>query len=64
MATLKEQALLERVGQLTVQYEDKIADLRVELTNVSQQLERAQQSQAQDVYTPESNEVLEGNIVQ
>lgn len=42
MNSLKEQALLERIGALTVQYEDRIADLRVELTNVSQALKETQ----------------------
>ena len=32
-STLKEQALLERIGELSSMYENKIADLRVELTN-------------------------------
>jgi len=40
MAELKEQALLERIGQLTVTYEDRIADLRVELTNMSEEIKR------------------------
>lgn len=33
MSELKEQALLERIGQLTSEYENKVANLRVELTN-------------------------------
>lgn len=40
---LKIQALRERVAQLTVDYEDKVADLRVELTIVSQELEEYKQ---------------------
>lgn len=35
---LKIMALRERVAQLTADYEDKVADLRVELTLVSQEL--------------------------
>lgn len=35
---LKVMALRERVAQLTAEYEDKVADLRVELTIVSQEL--------------------------
>jgi hypothetical protein len=38
---LKIQALLERVSNLTAQYENQIADYRVELTVVSTQLEQA-----------------------
>lgn len=34
---LKTRALLERVANLTAEYEDKVADLRVELTVVSQE---------------------------
>lgn len=36
---LKIQALLERVSSLTAEYENKVADLRVELTVVSRELE-------------------------
>jgi len=36
---LKILALRERVAQLTADYEDKIADLRVELTYISAELE-------------------------
>lgn len=35
---LKAQALLERISSLTMQYENQIADLRVELTRVSEEL--------------------------
>jgi uncharacterized protein YeeX (DUF496 family) len=38
---LKIQALLERVSNLTAQYENQVADYRVELTVVSTQLEQA-----------------------
>lgn len=38
---LKIQALLERVSTLTTEYENKVADLRVELTMTAQQLEQA-----------------------
>lgn len=37
----KNQALLERVSEITTSYENKVADLRVELTGVSQGLEQA-----------------------
>lgn len=36
--TLKEQALLQSIGENYTRYEEKIADLRVELTKVYQQL--------------------------
>lgn len=39
-ASLKSQALLERVAELTTQYEDKVADLRVLVTRLSTDLER------------------------
>lgn len=35
---LKVQALLERVSNLTAEYENKVADLRVELTMLSQEV--------------------------
>lgn len=38
-------ALRERVAQLTAEYEDKVADLRVELTFVSQELESLKKAQ-------------------
>ena len=42
---LKILALRERVATLTAEYEDKIADLRVELTLTAQELERMQKSE-------------------
>lgn len=36
---LKVQALLERVSEITTTYENRVADLRVELTTVSQELQ-------------------------
>jgi len=38
---MKAQSLLERVAALTADYENKVADLRVAYTVVSQQLEEA-----------------------
>jgi hypothetical protein len=38
---LKVQALLEKVSNLTTRYENEVADLRVELTILSKQLEEA-----------------------
>lgn len=40
---LKIQALLEKVSNLTMNYENSMADLRVELTVVSQELQNAYQ---------------------
>lgn len=37
---LKIQALLEDISQLTTQYKNQVADLRVELTIVSQELDQ------------------------
>lgn len=44
---LKVQALLERVSSLTVEYENKVADLRVEVTLLSNQIQ-ATQSEVED----------------
>lgn len=46
---LKNQALLEKVSSLTTNYENQIADLRVELTVVSQELQHVQQELASAV---------------
>lgn len=54
LAELKEQALLERIGELTTSYENKIADLRVEITNVYA---------AYNELKGASDEVLEGEVV-
>lgn len=39
MTDLKSAALLERIGEMVIQYEDRVANLRVELTNVVTELE-------------------------
>lgn len=39
---LKIQALLEKISSLTAQYENQVADLRVELTIVSEESNNAQ----------------------
>lgn len=49
---LKNQALLERVSNLTAEYENKVADLRVELTVVGEQLRLAHEKL-------ESNELVQ-----
>jgi len=46
---LKIQALLEKVSTMTAQYENQVADLRVELTLVSQELNEARQAAAEAV---------------
>jgi len=46
---LKILALRERVAQLTAEYEDKVADLRVELTLVSEELSQFKQNADIDV---------------
>ena len=43
MDDLKYQGLLERVARLTARYEDEIADLRVEVTNLSNQVDKLTQ---------------------
>lgn len=45
---LKSQALTQRVAELTAEYENKIADLRVALTIVSAELEELKADGAQD----------------
>jgi hypothetical protein len=64
MTQLKEQALLERIGELTVTYENKVADLRVELTKITQQLQQV--TEELDNYKLDKYEtqdvVLEGNV--
>ena len=50
---LKIQALRERISELTLQYEDKIADLRVALTVESNKAQQANQ--------PVEAEVVEEN---
>lgn len=66
MPELKEQALLERLGELTVQYENKIADLRVELTNYANkagQLEKELRVLRQQLDAQRGPEVVEGEVV-
>lgn len=52
---LKTQALLERISNLTAEYENKVADLRVELTLVTQERD----SLLQEVNTLRENVVQE-----
>lgn len=70
MSELKERALLERIGELTVDYENKVADLRVAVTHLS--TERDQLRKEISEHQPDTNEyvpyppegVLEGTVVQ
>ena len=75
MSELKEQALLERIGQITVESENKVADLRVALTQTTEQRDQAirerdaliaanEQTAQQNVAPPpEEPKVLEGTVV-
>jgi hypothetical protein len=53
---LKNQALLERVSNLTAEYENKVADLRVELTVVGEQLREATEKLESNGLVPEEAE--------
>ena len=59
---LKNQALLERVSSLTTQYENQVADLRVELTLVSQ--ERDQLRSELDSYKSRDESQKAANVPQ
>jgi uncharacterized protein YeeX (DUF496 family) len=63
---LKVQALLENISNLTTQYENKIADLRVELTETSQQLEEAyyriQQLENESAEVPQTDEEVPAEV--
>lgn len=68
---LKITALKQRIGEITSDYEDRIADLRVNITYQQQQLEQLQrqnqelESQLSDLDpAPDStSDVLEGEVV-
>jgi hypothetical protein len=51
---LKVQALLEKISTLTTNYENQIADLRVEITLVGQQLQETQEQLANAVSEEEA----------
>lgn len=57
---LKIQALLEKVSNLTTQYENQVADLRVDLTIVSQECEQLRQ-RIGELETPDS-EPQDGSV--
>jgi regulator of replication initiation timing len=64
--TLKEEALLQRVGELTVSYEERVADLRVQLTQVvneNEELRREVEGLRQNPEQPPMTEVVEGEVV-
>lgn len=54
---LKIQALLERMGEMTQQHEDRVADLRVQITILSNQVNTLNERQAG------AEETLEGTVV-
>lgn len=61
---LKIQALRESISNHVANYEDKIADLRVEITVLSQRLQQAEQelqSRAEDIEV--EDEVVQGEVV-
>lgn len=59
---LKVQALLESLGELTQKYENKVGDLRVEITILRQQNEELRELLTQP--SGAENGVIEGDIVQ
>lgn len=70
---LKIQALLEKVSELTTSYENRVADLRVELTLAGEQLQEAntqiqqlQQASAEQAssVTDVQPQIVEGEVVQ
>lgn len=46
MATLKEQALLQHIGELAMMHADALGNYRVQLTEVTQALEELRQAPA------------------
>lgn len=58
---LKVQALLEKISSLTTGYENQVADLRVEITMLSNELQHTQQELASAVekLSGETDEVSE-----
>lgn len=61
---LKIQALRESISNLVANYEEKIADLRVEITVLSQRLQQAEQelqSRAEDIEV--EDEVVQGEVL-
>jgi uncharacterized protein YeeX (DUF496 family) len=54
---LKIEALRQRIAELTVQYEDRVSDLRVDFTLVSQELEELKKEHADvEVAKPDSTD--------
>lgn len=63
---LKVQALLERISSLTMQYENQVADLRVQLTNVSEErdaLQAEKSAGASGDTGPRGTDVVSGEVV-
>lgn len=61
MSELKETALLESISRLTSEYENKIADLRVALTQAAQEVTTLRQERER---TSAPEDVLEGSVVE
>lgn len=59
---LKIQALLERFSELTSQYENRIADLRVEFTITSEQYERALSEARSEIEELRQNLAQQGTV--
>lgn len=54
---LKIQALLERIAEITQQYEEKVADFRVQITVLANEVNRLNEQQ------PGTPDAVEGDIV-
>lgn len=65
MSELKEQALLESIGKLTVSYENQLANLRVELTNKHSEYTSLQEQSQTHVCNPpaEAGPVYQEGVV-
>lgn len=61
--SLKNQALVESISNLTANYENKIADLRVEITVLSQRLQQLEQEAQQRAEEMKADdEVVQGEV--
>lgn len=64
---LKIQALRESISNHVANYEDKIADLRIEITVLSQKVQQLEQENAQlkadEGVKEDSREVVQGEVV-
>lgn len=60
---LKITALKQRIGELASEYEDKVADLRVAITQQEQALNELRDALASNPNESEEDDVLEGEVV-